>query len=406
MDSTAEQAGPSFWESLRRDFAKLREECAINPPLVPAGQLSAIWESQPEPGSWRLNYRSGNDGLGIAQRFRWHAASGAARLGFQGDVDAGVAYWLDNLKIDAPNSHLRRLKGGGSLEVIEILDICGLSADYCRKCEADETRMGRNSRDHASLQPVPPSETRTSSPLQNGDVGTDTQTADAPATAPASGDGNSPDQPIHLKAPSFVYKYARDFPAAEQLAIERARREANLQLERESVRSPDEYRGAFVKWLRHILSGAAPAIGRGGATRQWSLNRRLRMLLDLGLAAARAATPISRHQRHLGEIFQISEWQALTDSLVTASEMYIAQDDSGKIPPLPAKIGLQLLEGLDGKRKEFVTVALAAKFGGVTKRAIEKAVAKGSLESVGEKRNRRISVASLLRYFPPENITN
>ncbi len=56
--------------------------------------------------------------------------------------------------------------------------------------------------------------------------------------------------------------------------------------------------------------------------------------------------------------------------------------------------------------KEFVTVETACAFGGVGRRAIEKAVRKGSLLSEGEGPNRRISAASLLKYFPPENNAN
>jgi len=138
------QAGLSFWESLRQGFMQLRAECAIDPPLRPAGQLSAIWESQPEPGTWRLNYRSGSDGRGLAKRFQLHEQSAAARLGFKGQGDAPVAFWLDQIKRDAPLAHVRRLVAGGSLESIELLDICGLSSDYCRKCEADDTPKRHN----------------------------------------------------------------------------------------------------------------------------------------------------------------------------------------------------------------------------------------------------------------------
>jgi hypothetical protein len=60
------------------------------------------------------------------------------------------------------------------------------------------------------------------------------------------------------------------------------------------------------------------------------------------------------------------------------------------------------LRGTDGELKKAVTVDVACRFGGVGRRAIEKAVKKGSLESEGEYRNRRILVQSLLKYFPPE----
>ncbi len=57
----------------------------------------------------------------------------------------------------------------------------------------------------------------------------------------------------------------------------------------------------------------------------------------------------------------------------------------------------------DGKLKHSVTLEVASRFGGVGKRAIEKAAAKGALKADGNRTNRRITVESLLKYFPPEN---
>jgi hypothetical protein len=98
-------ATSSFWEGLRLDFIKLRTECAINPPLAQGSRLSAIWTSQPEPGSWRLFYYPGSDSNGVGTRFQWHAQSAAARLGFGGGENAAFAYWLDQIRRDAPASH-------------------------------------------------------------------------------------------------------------------------------------------------------------------------------------------------------------------------------------------------------------------------------------------------------------
>ena len=73
-------------------------------------------------------------------------------------------------------------------------------------------------------------------------------------------------------------------------------------------------------------------------------------------------------------------------------------------PPLPTSTGkadkgnLELL-----RNKDFVTVQTARRFGGVKPRAIQAAITKGRLDAVGNRPNRRISVASLLKYFPPEN---
>jgi len=102
-----------FWESLRLGFLQLRQECAINPPIAPAGRLIAIWTAQPEPGYWRLDFWNGTDGSGVTARFKWHAQNGAVRLGFTGDGDAAVSYWLDRLRRDAPHQYLRenRIEG-------------------------------------------------------------------------------------------------------------------------------------------------------------------------------------------------------------------------------------------------------------------------------------------------------
>jgi hypothetical protein len=60
----------------------------------------------------------------------------------------------------------------------------------------------------------------------------------------------------------------------------------------------------------------------------------------------------------------------------------------------------------DGKLKDAVTLETACRFGGVSRRAIEKAIKRGSLKASGSYQNRRITVDSLLKYFPPENNTN
>ncbi len=134
-----------FWESLRLGFMQLREECAINPPIAPAGRLTAIWTAQPTRNEWRLYYHDGKDGSGVAKRFEWHAQSAAARLGFVGGDQKAVWFWLDLVRRDAPDSHVRTtsIRGPDGIDKVyshEILDICGLSAEYCRRCEAEETR--------------------------------------------------------------------------------------------------------------------------------------------------------------------------------------------------------------------------------------------------------------------------
>lgn len=135
----------NFWESLRQGFTQLRVDCAIDPPLNPAGRLTAIWTAEREK-NWRLNYHGGKDGNGVIRRFGWAAESAAARLGLNRTEDEAVSHWLDRIKTAAPESHIRRIntvKGIGQPEEtysVEILDICGLSADFCRKCQAEEIR--------------------------------------------------------------------------------------------------------------------------------------------------------------------------------------------------------------------------------------------------------------------------
>jgi hypothetical protein len=94
----------------------------------------------------RLNYHKGKDGNGVIQRFTWTVESAAARLGFAGNGGEAVSFWLDRIKRDAPAAYLQTFNrsNGETEEVysVEVLDICGLSADYCRKCQADEIRSG------------------------------------------------------------------------------------------------------------------------------------------------------------------------------------------------------------------------------------------------------------------------
>jgi hypothetical protein len=148
----------TFWESLRQGFTQLRAECAIDLPLKAAGRLTAIWTAPPATNTWRFNYHDGKDGAGNAKRFGWAAESAAARMGFAGSENEAVFYWLDQIKSDAPASHIQTLNEGDEVYSVEILDICGLSADYCRKCHAIEIRGRRTQiKDGVNLTEVPPS---------------------------------------------------------------------------------------------------------------------------------------------------------------------------------------------------------------------------------------------------------
>jgi hypothetical protein len=70
--------------------------------------------------------------------------------------------------------------------------------------------------------------------------------------------------------------------------------------------------------------------------------------------------------------------------------------------PKPDKGNLDLLRGTGGQLKRAVTLDVAARFGGVSKRAIEVAAKKCKLSTEGTRQQRRALVDSLLKYFPPE----
>ena len=57
-----------------------------------------------------------------------------------------------------------------------------------------------------------------------------------------------------------------------------------------------------------------------------------------------------------------------------------------------------------GKLKAAVSLQTAAKFSGVSKRAIEQAASKGRLKTKGKGTQRKVTVESLLEYSPPENL--
>jgi hypothetical protein len=298
-----------FWESLRIGFLQLRQECAINPPSAPAGRLTAIWTAQPPPGEWELSYWEGVDGYGVTKRFEWHAQSAAARLGFGETGQKAVWFWLDRVRSDAPESHLRPhliegSDGDGQMFSVEILDICGLSAEYCRKCEADENRAAfQNEILKPSVEQTSTAPERLAAPtlVLNAERGRDEHSS-----------GNV----SYQKAPFFKYQYARDFPDAEQLSIENARLDANLQLENRAVHSYDEHRAARTEWFWNVVSAAATAIGRAGDTLKWGANRRREMLLDFGFQAAQSVGLAGRDGVLFRDLCKSEKWRALDDRLL------------------------------------------------------------------------------------------
>jgi hypothetical protein len=70
------------------------------------------------------------------------------------------------------------------------------------------------------------------------------------------------------------------------------------------------------------------------------------------------------------------------------------------------KGNLGILRGVNGELKRAVTLDIASRFGGVSRRAIEGAAKNGRLKSEGSRMNRRVLVDSLLQYFPPERNAN
>jgi len=78
-----------------------------------------------------------------------------------------------------------------------------------------------------------------------------------------------------------------------------------------------------------------------------------------------------------------------------------------RLPPVPTstaksdKGNLEILR-TDGQLRRAVTLDVARRFGGVTRRAIEDAARKGTLKTEGKRQQRRVLVESLLKYFPPE----
>jgi hypothetical protein len=132
-------AGNDTWQDLRRAFLRLQSDCSVNPPIVLAGRLSAIWS--PEQGQWWLEAYGTRNENGIKERFALHAQAGARLLGFDGDGIEAITFWLNRVRQSAPDAYVRQFRGWPGNEQkqefelveggIEILDICLISADHC-----------------------------------------------------------------------------------------------------------------------------------------------------------------------------------------------------------------------------------------------------------------------------------
>jgi hypothetical protein len=102
----------------------------------------------------------------------------------------------------------------------------------------------------------------------------------------------------------------------------------NRQLEFTGVCSYDEHKAARVKWFWQVVSAAAIAIGRAGASRQWGANLRRETLLDLGLKAAQAAGIAGPDSRSFERLCESSEWHKLDASLFAPESDIVSVEPS------------------------------------------------------------------------------
>jgi hypothetical protein len=144
---------------------------------------------------------------------------------------------------------------------------------------------------------------------------------------------------IQYKAPSFVYRYPPDFPAAQQLAIENARREANREFEKRKIWSFDDYAAAHSAWFWHVVSAAAPAIGKAGTSVGWDANRRREQLWDYGVKAARAADIAGRDDYRFKNLSESAKWLKLDDYLFAEAD--VENEDANSLV-IPADDGVKI----------------------------------------------------------------
>jgi hypothetical protein len=251
------------------------------------------------------------DGYGVTRRFEWNAQRAAARLGSGETGQKAVWFWLDRVRHDAPESHLRNhlIEGSDDTKLlfsVEILDICGLSADYCSKCEADEIKsrsFGGPADEEA--QRVEP-RVQISSPEVS--IGTAVPpVTDTPATLARSG--------LTFDLLRFQYRYPPGFGAGDQQAIEGVRSEANRRLAATETSDYDAFSAAKYRWLMELASGAAPIFGLVAVKQNWTVNQRRNVFRDFVLEAARAGR-ITRPA--LERFFNSHEWKSLDDALFPA----------------------------------------------------------------------------------------
>ena len=205
--------------------------------------------------------------------------------------------------------------------------------------------------------------------------------------------------PSDTRAETDLKAFAQQITAASIAAIQ-----GQLKLRSITLRIVEE--GSGVPWHLQIERAMGAAVDEGLLRLD---NQRIKFKdahrpLQSGftvVAPAVAETPAATQAFGMPKAAEV----AAAQPAIAANPDFPGRGEPGSVHK-PDKGNVGLLRGTDGKLKRAVTLDVARRFGGVSRRAIEKAAKKGSLEAAGEGPNRRIVVKSLLKYFPPENTAN
>lgn len=132
----------------------------------------------------------------------------------------------------------------------------------------------------------------------------------------------------------------------------------------------------------------------------------------LGGVPARSASQVVGSL--LSDFLQLGSWCGVLPLDETGKALVGIQTAPSLPPPAgvgkPDKHNINIISDMDGKLKRAATLDVASRFGGVSRRAIERAVKKGPLEAEGERQNRLILGRSLestySRAIPPEVLSS
>ena len=132
----------AFWPHLEAQFRSLQTQGGS---ALRANWLSTAWNEKGDH-YYLSGTRGGKEGRRVHARYKWLAEKAAVRLGHRGGPSA-LFFWLDRLKSESPN-----FRGGITLDYFPTQDgppthasggvieqVCEASADYCLKCEVEET---------------------------------------------------------------------------------------------------------------------------------------------------------------------------------------------------------------------------------------------------------------------------